>query len=129
VDELIQEAKASGANVLEFGELPAGELAGGNFVRPAIVVNPDVNLRVVTREQFGPVIPIIPFENRAAHDRPPERDRWPDDAAPRVCPESAEAEARGARLRLDEDDWGPAQEPGPRRGAHTTGQLPGRCGV
>lgn len=62
VEELIKEAKESGAQVLEFGELPGGELAGGNFVRPAIVVNPDPKLRIVTEEQFGPVIPVIPFE-------------------------------------------------------------------
>ena len=43
---------------------PGGELAGGNFVRPAIVVDPDPELRVVTQEQFGPVIPIIPFDTR-----------------------------------------------------------------
>jgi len=36
-------------------------LKAGNFVRPAIVVNPDPKLRVVTEEQFGPVIPVIPF--------------------------------------------------------------------
>ena len=73
VDALIQEAKDSGANVLEFGELPGGDMQGGNFVRPAIVVNPDPTLRVVTEEQFGPVIPIIPFETeeeavKAAND-------------------------------------------------------------
>jgi acyl-CoA reductase-like NAD-dependent aldehyde dehydrogenase len=73
VDALIQEAKDSGAKVLEFGELPGGDMKGGNFVRPAIVVNPDPKLRVVTEEQFGPVIPIIPFETeeeavRAAND-------------------------------------------------------------
>ena len=62
VDELIAEAKASGAKVLEFGELPGGDMKGGNFVRPAIVVNPDLKLRVVTEEQFGPVIPVIPFD-------------------------------------------------------------------
>jgi acyl-CoA reductase-like NAD-dependent aldehyde dehydrogenase len=62
VDELIQEAKNAGAQVLEFGELPGGAMIGGNFVRPAIVVNPDPTLRVVTEEQFGPVIPLIPFE-------------------------------------------------------------------
>ncbi|HEV7957714.1 MAG: Phenylacetaldehyde dehydrogenase [Microbacteriaceae bacterium] len=61
VEEIIQEAKDSGADVREFGELPTGDLAGGNFLRPAIVVNPDPSLRVVTQEQFGPVIPIIPF--------------------------------------------------------------------
>ena len=62
VDALIKEAKDSGAQVLEFGELPGGDLKGGNFVRPAIVVNPDPKLRVVTEEQFGPVIPVLPFD-------------------------------------------------------------------
>ena len=62
VNELIEEAKASGADVREFGELPGGDLKGGNFVRPTIVVDPDPNLRVVTYEQFGPVIPVIPFD-------------------------------------------------------------------
>jgi acyl-CoA reductase-like NAD-dependent aldehyde dehydrogenase len=73
VDELIAEAKASGAKVLEFGELPGGDLKGGNFVRPALVVDPKPSLRVVTEEQFGPVIPIIPFDTeeeaiKAAND-------------------------------------------------------------
>jgi acyl-CoA reductase-like NAD-dependent aldehyde dehydrogenase len=62
VDSLIKEAKDAGCQVLEFGELPAADMKGGNFVRPAIVVNPNLNLRVVTEEQFGPVIPVIPFE-------------------------------------------------------------------
>jgi acyl-CoA reductase-like NAD-dependent aldehyde dehydrogenase len=62
VDEIIQEAKDAGADVREYAELPRGDLAGGNFVRPAVVVNPDPSLRVVTQEQFGPVIPIIPFD-------------------------------------------------------------------
>ena len=65
VDSLIKEAKDSGAQVLEFGALPGGDMQGGNFVRPAIVLNPRLNLRVVTEEQFGPVIPVIPFESEA----------------------------------------------------------------
>ncbi|WP_156760093.1 aldehyde dehydrogenase family protein, partial [Microbacterium karelineae] len=63
VESLIQEAKDSGADVREYGELPGGDLAGGNFLRPAIVVDPDPSLRVVTEEQFGPVIPVIPFDS------------------------------------------------------------------
>ena len=63
VEDIIQEAKDAGADVREFGELPGGELAGGNFLRPAIVVNADSSLRVVTQEQFGPVIPIIAFDS------------------------------------------------------------------
>lgn len=62
VEDIIQEAKDAGADVREYGELPGGDLAGGNFLRPAIVVDPDPGLRVVTQEQFGPVIPIIPFD-------------------------------------------------------------------
>ena len=62
VEEIIQEAKDAGADVREYGQLPGGDLAGGNFLRPAIVVDPDPTLRVVTQEQFGPVIPIIPFD-------------------------------------------------------------------
>lgn len=62
VAEIIQEAKDAGAEVREYGELPGGDLAGGNFLRPAIVIDPDPSLRVVTQEQFGPVIPIIPFD-------------------------------------------------------------------
>jgi acyl-CoA reductase-like NAD-dependent aldehyde dehydrogenase len=63
VEEIVQEAKDAGADVREFGKLPGGELAGGNFLRPAIVVNPDSALRVVTQEQFGPVIPVIGFDS------------------------------------------------------------------
>ncbi|MCD7100786.1 aldehyde dehydrogenase family protein [Pseudoclavibacter sp. 13-3] len=65
VDALIAEAKADGADVREFGELPGGELAAGNFVRPAIVVEPATQLRVVADEQFGPVIPVIAFDDEA----------------------------------------------------------------
>ncbi|WP_413249122.1 aldehyde dehydrogenase family protein [Sinomonas flava] len=63
VEEIIQEAKDAGADVREFGQLPGGELAEGNYLRPAIVVDPDPSLRVVTQEQFGPVIPVIPFDD------------------------------------------------------------------
>src|SRR6478609_9817438 len=63
VAELIEEAKEAGADVREFGTLPSDpELHGGNFLRPALVIDPDPSLRVVTQEQFGPVIPLIPFD-------------------------------------------------------------------
>jgi acyl-CoA reductase-like NAD-dependent aldehyde dehydrogenase len=65
VEKLIREAKDAGADVREFGELPTGELAAGNFVRPALVINPDPSLGVVVEEQFGPVIPLIPFSTEA----------------------------------------------------------------
>jgi acyl-CoA reductase-like NAD-dependent aldehyde dehydrogenase len=63
VEEIVQEAKDAGADVREYGELPSDPaLQGGNFLRPALVVDPDPQLRVVTQEQFGPVIPVIPFD-------------------------------------------------------------------
>ncbi|HET6672700.1 MAG TPA: aldehyde dehydrogenase family protein [Agromyces sp.] len=63
VEEIVQEAKDAGAEVREYGDLPSDpELQGGNFLRPALVVDPDPQLRVVTQEQFGPVIPVIPFD-------------------------------------------------------------------
>lgn len=63
VNELVEEARASGAEVLEFGALPDGDLAAGNFVRPSLVLNPDPALRIVTSEQFGPTLPLIVFED------------------------------------------------------------------
>ncbi|GAA4118325.1 aldehyde dehydrogenase family protein [Enteractinococcus coprophilus] len=63
VTALVQEAKEAGADVREFGEMPTGAWAGGNFVRPSIIVDPDPTLRVVTEEQFGPTIPIIGFDD------------------------------------------------------------------
>jgi acyl-CoA reductase-like NAD-dependent aldehyde dehydrogenase len=63
VADLIEEAKAAGAEVREFGALPADpDLQGGNFLRPALVIDPDPALRVVSQEQFGPVIPLLPFD-------------------------------------------------------------------
>lgn len=63
VQTLVQEAKDSGADVREFGELPGGEWAEGNFIRPSLVLDPNPSLRVVTEEQFGPTIPIITFDD------------------------------------------------------------------
>ncbi|WP_146362639.1 aldehyde dehydrogenase family protein [Arthrobacter yangruifuii] len=64
VEDLIQEAEAAGADVRRFGTLPPDpELQGGNFLRPALVLDPSPELRVVTEEQFGPVIPIIAFDD------------------------------------------------------------------
>lgn len=64
VTELVQEAKDSGAEVHEFGDIPTGAWAGGNFMLPSMIIEPDPDLRVVTQEQFGPTIPIISFEDQ-----------------------------------------------------------------
>lgn len=60
---LVDEARAAGAEVREFGELPHDEsLRDGNFLRPSLVLDPDSSLRVVNDEQFGPTLPILPFD-------------------------------------------------------------------
>ncbi|HEY4616076.1 MAG TPA: aldehyde dehydrogenase family protein [Citricoccus sp.] len=63
VTDLVQEAKDSGADVREFGELPGGEWSEGYFMRPSLVLDPDPSLRVVNEEQFGPTIPILTYED------------------------------------------------------------------
>lgn len=61
---MIKEAKEAGAEVLELGEVPDKALyEQGYFQKPTLVLNPDPNLRVVREEQFGPVLPIIPFDS------------------------------------------------------------------
>lgn len=64
--ELLDEARRAGAQVREFGHLPEDDdLRDGNFLRPSLVLDPDPSLRVVTEEQFGPTVPIIPFDDDA----------------------------------------------------------------
>ncbi|MFO1266761.1 MAG: aldehyde dehydrogenase family protein [Rubrivivax sp.] len=61
---MIDEARAVGADVREFGEVPDPSLydGGGYFLRPTLVLNADPSLRVVREEQFGPVLPVLPFD-------------------------------------------------------------------
>lgn len=99
VEELIREAKDSGADVREFGELPADpELRGGNFVRPAIVVGDDPSLRVVTEEQFGPVIPVIAFDDEDEAVRL-ANDTWAGLGNSVWTADPAAADRVGSRLR------------------------------
>src|SRR5262249_11738498 len=98
VDALIKEAKDSGAKVLEFGELPGGDMAGGNFVRPAIVVDPKPSLKVVTEEQFGPVIPVIPFDTEAEAVRMAD-DTWARPVGPVWTTDPEAASRVGGQLQ------------------------------
>ena len=63
VTGMIEEARAAGADVRESGQLGDEALyRRGYFQRPTLVVGPDPRLRVVREEQFGPVLPILPFD-------------------------------------------------------------------
>jgi acyl-CoA reductase-like NAD-dependent aldehyde dehydrogenase len=59
--ELLEQARASGAEVREFGN----DISQGNFLRPSLVLDPADDTRVVVEEQFGPTLPILPFDDEA----------------------------------------------------------------
>ncbi len=64
VTGMIEEARVAGADVREFGQVPDPALyERGYFQKPTLVFAPDQRLRVVREEQFGPVLPIMPFES------------------------------------------------------------------
>jgi acyl-CoA reductase-like NAD-dependent aldehyde dehydrogenase len=63
VSSLLSEAQAKGAEVREFGDPVEGELERGHFLRPALVLDPPDDAGVVTEEQFGPALPILPFDD------------------------------------------------------------------
>ncbi len=65
LEGMIAEAENSGAEVRRYGVIPDAteSNAPGHFVRPALVLNPDAQSRIVTEEQFGPIIPILQFDS------------------------------------------------------------------
>jgi acyl-CoA reductase-like NAD-dependent aldehyde dehydrogenase len=66
VRQLVDAAAANGAEVREFAELPDDtRLADGHFLRPSLVLDPDPSLPLVTEEQFGPTIPVIPYDHES----------------------------------------------------------------
>jgi acyl-CoA reductase-like NAD-dependent aldehyde dehydrogenase len=66
VRDLLDEVRGD-AEVRELGE-PVDEaaFARGQFLRPSLVLDPAADTRVVTEEQFGPTLPIIPFDDEEA---------------------------------------------------------------
>ncbi|MEV0220338.1 aldehyde dehydrogenase family protein [Streptomyces sp. NPDC050704] len=64
VTAMLAEAADAGAEIRELGTLaPDAASSGGHFLRPALVLDPDPGLRIVTEEQFGPALPILPFDD------------------------------------------------------------------
>jgi acyl-CoA reductase-like NAD-dependent aldehyde dehydrogenase len=62
VVELLDEARSAGAEVRELGELTGSASDAGNYMRPALVLDPSHDLRIVSEEQFGPALPVIPYD-------------------------------------------------------------------
>jgi len=64
VVQLRKEAEAAGYEVRDFGTFSNEAAAGdGNFLKPALVLDPDPSLAVVDQEQFGPILPILRFDD------------------------------------------------------------------
>lgn len=58
IKELVGDAKRSGACMVTGGEPRAGQ---GYFFEPTIVTDISDGTRLVDEEQFGPVLPVIPY--------------------------------------------------------------------
>jgi acyl-CoA reductase-like NAD-dependent aldehyde dehydrogenase len=64
VKGMIEQARSAGAEIRECGQVPDEELyRKGFFQRPALVINPDQSLDIVAEEQFGPALPVMPFDS------------------------------------------------------------------
>ena len=65
VADLLAEARSREAEVRELGDAGGGgtEVQRGHFLRPALVLDPPADTGIVTEEQFGPALPIIPFDS------------------------------------------------------------------
>lgn len=62
--EQVADAVSKGAKVEIGGRQPEDKsLAKGNYYEPTVVTNVKSNMRVLTEEVFGPVLPIIPFSS------------------------------------------------------------------
>lgn len=64
ITDMLDEARAAGAEVRECGQVPDQALyeGGGYFQKPSLIYNPDPNLLAVKEEQFGPLLPILKFK-------------------------------------------------------------------
>jgi acyl-CoA reductase-like NAD-dependent aldehyde dehydrogenase len=65
VVELCDEARSRGAELIEAGEYVAADASEGNYMLPALVLDPAADSRIVTEEQFGPALPVIPYDDEA----------------------------------------------------------------
>ncbi|MGH2862648.1 MAG: aldehyde dehydrogenase family protein [Solirubrobacteraceae bacterium] len=63
VQQLLAESRSRGSEVIEGGEYIDADPTEGNYMKPALVLNPSADERIVTEEQFGPALPIIPYDS------------------------------------------------------------------
>jgi acyl-CoA reductase-like NAD-dependent aldehyde dehydrogenase len=66
VKDLVERTRQAGAHVVELGEKNDPERwEEGYYLRPALVGHPDPAQEIVVTEQFGPVVPILPYRDEA----------------------------------------------------------------
>ncbi|HSK37475.1 MAG TPA: aldehyde dehydrogenase family protein [Actinomycetota bacterium] len=67
VKDLVDGAVAAGAKVVLGGDRPEGDrFAGGHWFAPTVLTGVSNDMEIVQREVFGPVLPILPFDD---HDQ------------------------------------------------------------
>ena len=59
LNECLDDAKANGAKIINTG----GGTTVGSFVYPAVVYPVNENMKLYREEQFGPIVPIVPFDD------------------------------------------------------------------
>jgi len=60
VSNLLKDTKKSGAKFISGGKIPN---TPGYFIPPTLVTDIDDNSRLVTEEQFGPIVPILKYSD------------------------------------------------------------------
>jgi coniferyl-aldehyde dehydrogenase len=75
--ELIEDARERGATVIEVEPLDSSVAGGGRQLPPTLLLNVSDGMRVMSEEIFGPILPIVPYDNLAEalayinrHERP-----------------------------------------------------------
>ena len=63
VKELVSDAKKHGGLILAGGKQPPHTDPNGYFFEPTIVTNVVEGIRVVDEEQFGPIMPVMPYSD------------------------------------------------------------------
>jgi coniferyl-aldehyde dehydrogenase len=63
--ELIEDARARGATVIEVEPLDSTLAAAGRQLPPTLLLNVNDGMRVMSEEIFGPILPIIPYDSLA----------------------------------------------------------------
>jgi acyl-CoA reductase-like NAD-dependent aldehyde dehydrogenase len=64
VQSLIDDAESKGAKVIKLGKILDQEVfETGYYMQPTLVLGADYNDRIVVEEQFGPTVPVLPFDD------------------------------------------------------------------